>query len=925
LVTYAGQPPTNEQLRADVFERVGGQVHPYTYVVATAFLARQRDRVAPDHQRAERGAHLLFARAARYMLTSRQLRVASRSEERVLLGRALSAAAGDHPARQAQLKQDLFRWQKAFAHLSELGLDVAGGFDHALLQPLTPSLGEVMQAAQPAFLQAQQQARPQPTPTFETAAHAYFASAHYQPTPVIYLEGFTFLTPLQQHFIDCSLQKGANVYLIYPQRPTQADGYEVMQGTYGRFDQVQYGTVRHLALQTEEVESTSDLTRLQNQLFTDALSVEHEGDGTLNLRAYGHLHEEVNAALLLVQARLAAGIRPEHIVLVTRDPERYRAVLAEQAALLGIELSLHLPPRALLLTPTGRFILTLYGVWNRGVFHLMPEQFETVLRSGWLGTPARISARVFADVQHQVFSRCQTLPSWRDALHILGELIESGPPAPRTPVATVTRDHLTLWHGALNTIEALSTRLFSSGEQSIQAHVQHLLRELDGLPTAQTLEEERELLAQLRAALEELTTYSSLNLSGEEFGEVISGLVRQREDAPDLDETEPPAGRVPVVAPESLDGAVRPVVIYLGLDNRKVPRLQASAWPFQDPQLPAQQVKERYLFLAVVRAAAKELHLSYAMADEKDRYTPSIFFTDISRLLQRGVPSPPTHSPRVASPADQVDAAPVNRPVYTLDELFHFGLCPARYRLERLSPSAGVYGNAFQVGFLAQGHWLDGLWTSLIYERPVRSGKELTATLERARIQTEAAARQAFPGLRDVTWRGVDHQVRAELAHLAVRIGNYAGGFPISFHGGPTDPVRYTVRLNDASTREVTARFTRQVQRGTTWNLDTTEATQREWLIPGTWTNESDYREVDSLQLFATQYQAYRAWLDARKALYYNAQPGRTVPELARTQDLFQRLITSVERGHYPKAPGDHCAFCPAQRPCLPTIHQDES
>ncbi|GGS37507.1 nuclease-related domain-containing protein [Deinococcus knuensis] len=920
LVTYAGQTPSDQDLRTHLFEEEGEQIRPYTYLVATSLLAQQREHLAPDHQRGEQGPHLMFKRAVRYFLTSRQIRMASRSEEQVLLGRALKAAAGNHPGRQAQLRQDLFRWQKAFAELAERGADVSGGFLNQRVQPLTPQLGQIMQSAQPLLMQAAQQAQPTPTPTFEMAAHAYFASEHYRPTPVIYMEGFTFLTPLQHHFIHCSLARGANVYLIYPNRASQEDGYAVMADTYQRFDDPSYGPVRRRTLRTAEPAGDSDLRQVQAHLFSDTVRVPQRNDGTLNLQAYSHLHEEVNGALRLVQGHLASGKKASDLVLVTRDPDRYRAVLSEQADLLGIELNLSLPPRALLLTPTGRFILTLYDIWRGGDLQVTPEQVESVLRSGWLGGPARVSARTFADVQPQFFDRCRTPEDWVRAFQDLRTHLREGAPVLRSPASVVTQEQVILWEGVLGTVTDLSRRLFSSSERSIGAHVQHLLRELDALPTAQTMDEERELLQALRSALEELATLSSLSLNGEEFGEVISGLVRQREGGTEPDEESPPQkGKVAVVAPESLDGATRSVVVYLGVDHRKVPRLNPSAWPFQDPHLHAQQLKERYLFLAVIRAATDELHLSYALADEREQYTPSIFLTDVARLSNREIPvfRPPVHAPAksLTAPAPPT----IQRSTYSLDEVFHFGLCPARYRLERLSPSSRVYNNAFQITFLAQGHWLDEFWTSLTAHPATLNLADLTAAFEQARTQAEPRARQAFPGLRDLAWRGVSHQINRELHQLTERIEHYQGEGPVRLEPGFT--AQHSVKMEDSTSRDVVTQYARQIRRGYGSHPDTSDATQREWLIPGARAQEDDtpHREVDGIQLFATQYHAYRAWLDARKAVYYN-HLGRAAPDLPRVTAELNRLITAMERGHYPKAPGDHCAFCPVQRPCLPTL-----
>src|SRR5205085_1244492 len=104
------------------------------------------------------------------------------------------------------------------------------------------------------------------------------------------------------------------------------------------------------------------------------------------------------------------------------------------------------------------------------------------------------------------------------------------------------------------------------------------------------------------------------------------------------DEPDDPT-RVWVTTPEMIDSVpldMTPhVVFYLGADANRVPRPSGMPWPFFALTGDADAERERYLFLAVVRAARRRLHLSYARQGEDETYGPSPYLSAIARLLNR--------------------------------------------------------------------------------------------------------------------------------------------------------------------------------------------------------------------------------------------------------------------------------------------------
>ncbi|MBE9200061.1 MULTISPECIES: hypothetical protein [unclassified Nodularia (in: cyanobacteria)] len=66
------------------------------------------------------------------------------------------------------------------------------------------------------------------------------------------------------------------------------------------------------------------------------------------------------------------------------------------------------------------------------------------------------------------------------------------------------------------------------GEQTIGKHVEYLLDELSYLAPEEMLKAEREILERIGIVLSELTESASLEISPDEFGDVLNSLVQER-------------------------------------------------------------------------------------------------------------------------------------------------------------------------------------------------------------------------------------------------------------------------------------------------------------------------------------------------------------------------------------------------------------
>jgi hypothetical protein len=920
ILQYEGESPTDEQVRHELGLPPGTDT--YTYIVATLAQERRRKGLAPAHQVSpDDERHLVFHKAIRYFLKKVGRSVLTRAEERVLIQRAIQLVATD-PATERVLRHDVFAWRDGLMHLAEEGLDLTTGISPDIEDRLVgPGVGQVLQDLQRAFrdLLVGHDRRP-----FEETAFSYI-QAEYQPTPLVIMEGFTFFTPLQRAFIDVCRGRGARLAFVYPYSAAQARGFEVMQDTYEPI--LPSATIRRLPAPMRAATDTN-LATLRSQLFADTPAAgggPSGDDGSVRVLGFNHRHHEVAACIQAIGEMLQRGTDPGKIAVVMRDAGAFQALLQEEAELQDLSVTLGIPPRLLLLTPIGRFALTLYQVWKDNALQMTADQLEEILASGWLGAHVQATIDAFAAVKAQVFARCETRAEWQASLDRIHELRENLPAASRLPVATVDDDTLDLWRGALQQVEDLCRRLFAAGQRSIGEHIKLLLDELSRLASADLLEAERAVVERIREVLLQLSEESSVPIDPGEFGEVLNSLVREYRRADSDDEIPDEPGKIWITTPEGIDGYEKPIVFYLGVDNHRVPRAYTEPWPLQDGDVSGHTRRERYLFLAVLRATTRRLRLSYARLDQEGTYRASQYLDEASGLLPAPAistePAPALRIPALAESPEDPLLLRARRGTYGLAEIAHFALCPYRYKLERLDASARRYHDGFQMKFLAQGRWLDLLLTNISQQGHSTTGPaEVLAMLRAAKDATEPRVRADFPGLGEPDWYTLSRYVQRDLEYESRRAGTY----PFSVTSAP----RLEVVVPDGQRAiRIDVQLRHAIKKGLYLYPYLTDVLREEWLLPSAGDPQDSPAEQDrdGLRLFTSQYHAVQWWSQAvTKAFYHRVTQGQHT-SFAREQpaayehlqaDIAERL-PMIEAGYYPKHPGNHCKLCPARAECL--------
>lgn len=912
LVAYRGSTPGEDGLRRELG---GGRV---TYLVATAALQGHRSELTPDAQREdERTVHLTFPRAVRWLMPERPL---ARGEQRVLLGRAADAVAAGNPRERLQLRHDLDALARALAELDVDGVDLADPGAAAEWAALwaSPALGDVLTRLQAAMAAPALRAQAEGRRSFEAAARDWIESRPDLGDRLV-LEGFTFLTDQQRHLVRVAAEDRP-VVCCFAYRPDQPEAFAALRRTYAEWWPAE-GPRFLDGDGSDEGEPESALVAVRRELFRPD-ATHRTPDGSLTLESFPHRHEEVAACIDRIAVYLADGRPAREIAVVTPRRGQYDSILQEEVALRRLGITVGVPPRLLLLTPLGRFALTLYQIWSDGRLLLTPEQFETILASGWLGARVRQSGQEFRSVKAQLFTRCRTREQWDT---VIGDLLARVPPAGGGPGRLASewldRGDVLVWAEALEQVERLAEGLFAAGEQSIGGHVSRLLEALQAMSDEHLLESERRVVERIREALLEVGEATSLNMRPEEFGEVLTGLAREREEAESEEEELPTRpDRLWVTTPEGIDGMTRQVVILLGATSEQLPRPATDRWPRWDHDLEAHLVKERYYFLAVTRAAGETLHASHPKTTPEGRAAPSPYLLRLGPVEDRSPLSAAAPPPRPDPPARPAAAL---RDEYHLAELAHYALCPFRYKLERLEPRARRYREPFHVQILAQGRWIDAALICTEQQgATVRKPDEAVGLLLAAMGSVRDDVHAQFPGLRPLSWLTVEDRVTRSLEGLGRQAAG-EGTFGLEFVAAPATALDV---IDGDRVIEVDVSVRHAYRRGWVLYPITEDAVHEEWVLPVR-NPEPDAQQtivLDGTTVFASRAHAFSWWRKAIRTAFAQAGGVKNAAVAEQVDADHRHLVSEVrgmvgelEQGRFPKHPGEQCTYCAVRDECM--------
>lgn len=126
----------------------------------------------------------------------------------------------------------------------------------------------------------------------------------------------------------------------------------------------------------------------------------------------------------------------------------------------------------------------------------------------------------------------------------------------------VNREYISDWKNVIELLNKVCEKLFSIHEKSIADHIEQLKSQLELVVSDQMRKTEKEIIQKILEVFNELKSYySNIELTTEEFKDVLNALTRAEKDEND-EENSSESHKLHVSIPESIDGVTKKCIIY---------------------------------------------------------------------------------------------------------------------------------------------------------------------------------------------------------------------------------------------------------------------------------------------------------------------------------------------------------------------------
>ncbi|MBN9653274.1 hypothetical protein J0K78_03270 [Halobacillus sp. GSS1] len=925
----------------------------YVYITATGNMAKEREDLIPDgqkfnfnHKGEEKKA--LFDNVLKgWIQEAYPGKLAGALEERTFLLRAIGEVASNEKERQL-MRKDYSSILKALKELEEKKIRLTYGIPHQLQDELLdPLLGSLLPSIQKQFYH---ELKSEGKFMYEQLALYFINNTFihkFGKEIKVVMEGFTFLKPLQQELIDVCLKNNINISLIVPFNDNQK-GFDIIKRTYSCIPGLD---VKWISSDDNNPISTyKDLRYLQKEIFKKVSTPYAHKTENIFIKQYMNRDYELFDILKQIEELIKEGYSPTDIAIVFRRRNEFIYRLSDLLELHPIQykgenISLPVSPRMLLLTPVGRFILTLYDIWEDNELKIDADQLETLLGSGWLGAKKQSLTPKFRAVKYQVFSNCSTKGEWIGEINSLYKFCRTNTLSDRISIKTLDNRVLDAWKEVIELLEKICSKLFDAGSGSIGEHIERLRDQLFEVIPKDLRRTERAILDKIMEVFEELEEEYSIDLDTEEFSEILHALVSNKDENDEGDEDgEDSEGEseLKVYSPETIDNIHKPVVIFASVDNQHVPSQYMEGWPFYKDERNEHLEKERYMFLTAIRAAQDRLIFSYSLQDSDRSYQPSAYVRLVAENLNVHITKFETKDIVDMESAPHIPTFPepnsADRRTYELSELAHYGLCPARYRLELLHPEARSYRMEWQLQYVAQSEWVNQVLQKMLNERESipyvkkednkeEKKEELKKYFLESINSVEENVRKMFSALSPTTWHGIKNQVNSGLI-------NYHYSKRWMWLNDVLGESQETIEVYDEKEDEVIdIKFTIPYF-WKTYKFDVPildHELNKEWLLPADSNSSTDLTTVNGVQHFSSLKEAVSWWRNTIVGFFYENKGSESRSYNKKAQsiyrnspDLILEWISAIQSNKFSKNPGDHCKKCPVRLECLGIATESE-
>ncbi|MFB6367178.1 hypothetical protein ACFCP7_24645 [Paenibacillus elgii] len=634
---------------------------------------------------------------------------------------------------------------------------------------------------------------------FGQAAHQSLRNLDISNYEFLVLDGaFIPLTAKHQllinKFVDAS--KPVILYLPYDLEQAEQPAQKVIETVYQN-----YVPLSNWVSIQDEKKTSFFINQLPKKIFNESADPIHL-DGSMQLLRFSTAENELTYIVQQINSLIRfKGVSHRQIAIVTPNAMELRPFVREISE--QFELKVQLPKKPLLQLTQGRALKFFFDVFNdvrrRSSTYLNVTMFKTFLHESVL----KKSTDLLNDFERIecFFVDCDSIDDWRK---IVSELIIAKSSLNtasyiRHPLMHISIERLHQINEVLGDIEYISKKIMDAPESSVKNHVNRLVSYLE--TEDRLCDFEDEVSDRIKKIGEALQTQERLTLTTAEFGERISGLFTEHDDAPDEEYTftediEDIENGILVTGPNNVEYQRYQYIFLCRFTQDIYPEPKRFTWlqpkhiERKILELTTQQkfdtdrnlelfYADRAMYHVYLTFNASEIQLtvSYSQLDNGVELSPAHYLHDIARVIGieegdrlKDKTSPTLEkllemhyvlkNPEKINPVTEVNDEPENllhritsETIYSVEDVAIFNYCQRRFYYQKKYPEEASYSNLFHLQAYASSCLYEKVVelfvstnSSPIHESDQRQKeRELLKQIIRLRHESEPSVRPIFP------------------------------------------------------------------------------------------------------------------------------------------------------------------------------------
>ncbi|PEJ58829.1 hypothetical protein CN692_07585 [Bacillus sp. AFS002410] len=483
---------------------------------------------------------------------------------------------------------------------------------------------------------------------------------------------------------------------------------------------------------------------LKSNLLSDKAELS-KLDGSLTINRFNTTEEEMDWIVKQISFLLKVQhAKKEEIVIISPKALELRASFRERFEIHG--LISNLPKKSVSKLKEGRAIVNLYSIFvdklHESETYLDISRFEEILNGEILKNSLE-SKKAFETIR-AFYLDCYSLNDWKLKTN---ELITSKKNVSNIkhdkyhPLKELDENELEIFENFINLIEEIYRDLYSIKDQSINSHLNVLVKYIE---LKADIHISDIILQRLKNILENITNQENILISSEEFGSILRSVLIDQEEPdeeilPEYKNGEFIKRSVLVTTPNTVNYANYKYVFLCQFTQDMYPSGQSRNWlktldyeryvfnKYTNLKFKNNKELERYYldvylyyFYSAINACSEKLIISYALQEDGKELKHSHYLHDISKvfgieeenklemkfgktleekLLEYNVLKNPVDNSKDNSEREEsnIEYKNLSKNEYILEDLAIYQYCPRRFYYKNLEFSNGAYKDEYQL------------------------------------------------------------------------------------------------------------------------------------------------------------------------------------------------------------------------------------